>query len=70
MNSKDFQFMIECQTSELIKMLMNDYGFNRMKAMDTLYNSETYKKLESPQTELFFQSPLYVYQYLKSEMTS
>ena len=38
------------------------------QALRTVYNSELYKKLCEQNTGLYFQSPLYVYDYLKNEI--
>ena len=38
------------------------------QALRTVYNSELNKKLCDPKTGLYFQSPLYVYEYLKTEI--
>ena len=43
-NDKDFQFLIECLTKDLIEMLMHDYHLSIEEAFDKLYNSDTYKK--------------------------
>ena len=39
--------------------------FAKKYSLSTTYNSELYKKLCDPKTGLYFQSPLYVYDYLK-----
>ena len=42
--------------------------FAKKYSRSTTYNSELYKKLCDPKTGLYFQSPLYVYDYLKTEI--
>ena len=37
-------------------------------AFDTLYNSDTFKKLQDVRSGLYFQSPLYVYDFLEKEI--
>ena len=37
-------------------------------ALRTLYNSDTFAKLEDPKTHLYYQSSLYVYDFLKNEL--
>ena len=44
---QDIQFQIECLTNELVIMLMDDYGMSMEQALDTVYDSNTYKKIES-----------------------
>lgn len=45
---QDIQFQIECLTNELVIMLMDDYGMSMEQALDTVYDSNTYKKLKGP----------------------
>lgn len=40
------------------------------EALDTVINSETYQKLMDDKTALYYQSPRYVYDFLKNELTS
>ena len=42
--------------------------FAKKHSLSTVYNSELYKKLCDQNTGLYFQSPLYVYDYLKTEI--
>ena len=44
------------------------HGSNVEQALRAVYNSELYQKLCDPKTGLYFQSPLYVYDYLKNEI--
>ena len=45
---QDIQFQIECLTNDLIIMLMDDDGMSMEQALDTVYSSNTYKKLKEP----------------------
>ncbi|MBO7051882.1 MAG: hypothetical protein J6W24_04365 [Prevotella sp.] len=66
----NIEYMNECMARDLITMLMEDQGMEMEDAIDTLYNSETYAKLKDPDTGLYFQSAVYVYDYLKQEITT
>ena len=44
------------------------HGSNVEQALRAVYNSELYQKLCDPKTGLYFQSHLYVYDYLKTEI--
>ncbi len=66
--SPDFRFMKDYVASELAAMLVESRNMNFEQALDTVLNSETYQKLSNPETGLYFQSPLYVYDYLKNEL--
>ena len=48
--------------------LVRDFSFTVEQALRAVYNSELYQKLCDPKTGLYFQSPLYVYDYLKTEI--
>ncbi len=64
----DFRFMKDYIASELAAMLMETRSMTFEQALDTLMNSETYQKLSNPETGLYYQSPLYVYDYLQNEL--
>lgn len=64
----DFEYQIECTTRDLADRLVGDFSMTVPKALRVVYNSETYEKLINPKTGLYFQSPLYVYDFLKNEV--
>lgn len=64
----DFEYQIECTTRDLADKLVGDFSMTVPQALRVVYNSETYEKLINPKTELYFQSPLYVYDFLKNEV--
>lgn len=64
----DVQFQIECLTSELVQMLMDEYGWDVRRAMDELYASQTYAKLNDIECGLFYQGAVYIFQFLKNEI--
>jgi hypothetical protein len=66
--SNDIQFQIECLSSELVGMLMEEYGWDIKRALDELYASETYSKLNDPQCGLYYQGAVYVFEFLKREI--
>lgn len=63
----DFEYQIECTTRDLADKLVGDFSMTVPEALRVVYNSETYEKLINPKTGLYFQSPLYVYDFLKNE---
>ena len=63
------KMMQEDMYADLIQILMEEYGYTLEKAMDTLYNSETFARLQSAETGLYYQSPGYVYSFLANELT-
>ena len=64
----DFEYQIECTTRDLADKLVGDFCMTVPQALRVVYNSETYEKLINPKTGLYFQSPLYVYDFLKNEV--
>lgn len=70
MTAIERQFLIESLCEDLVPMLMEEYGLTVDEAMDTLYRSRTFSKVENPQTGLYYQSSVYVFEYLKEELTS
>ena len=64
----DFEYQIECTTRDLADKLVGDFSMTVPEALRVVYYSETYEKLINPKTGLYFQSPLYVYDFLKNEV--
>lgn len=70
MSESEFIYMTESISTDLIVMLMEDFGMDMKSAFDSLYNSETYAKLSDVSTGLYFQSSGYIYSYLRREITT
>ena len=64
----NIEYINECMTRDLAVMLVEDYQISIPEALDILYNSETYEKLQDTRTGLYFQSPVYVYDFLQNEL--
>ena len=64
----DIQYLNECMVRDLAMMLIGKYNVTLAEALDMLYNSETYEKLQNPCTGLYFQSPVYVFDFLQREL--
>ena len=67
---QDRQFQIEYLTNELIAMLMDERGLTMVQAMDAVYGSHTFEKVERPSTGLYYQSPVYVMDMLREELNA
>ena len=63
-----FKMMQEDMYADLIQLLMEGYDYTLEKAMETLYNSETFARLQDVETGLYYQSPGYVYSFLTNEL--
>lgn len=64
----DFDYQIECTTHDLVQKTAEDFSMTVPEALRVVYNSETYEKMVNPKTGLYFQSSLYVYDFLKNEI--
>ena len=53
---------------ELAGYLMDDYHCSREEAIDMLYTSDTFERLQADATGLYYQSPGYVYSFLQNEL--
>ena len=69
MNQTDRQFLIETLCEDLIPMIMAEYHLTAIEALDKLYKSQTFAKIEDPQTGLYFQSLVYVFDFFKEEFS-
>ena len=65
---QDRQFQIECLTNELVAMLMEERSMTMEQAMDTVYSSHTFEKVERTSTGLFYQGSVYVMDMLREEL--
>ena len=66
--TQDIQFQIECLATELTEMLMSEYGWDMRRALDELYGSTTFAKLNDPECGLYYQGAVYIFQYPKAEI--
>ena len=64
----EFQNMKADIVKDMISRLMEEHDFSMQEAFDAVYNSLLFEKLNNPKTGLYFQSPGYVYSYLKDEL--
>lgn len=51
-------------------MIMEEYNLSDKEAIDKLYKSNTFSKIEDPDTGLYYQSPVYVFDFLKDEFNA
>lgn len=62
------QTLIEFLAADLTEMLMEEYGWDMQKALDELYSSKTFEKINDPKCKLYYQGSVYVFQFLKNEI--
>ncbi len=70
MTEADIKYMTEAIVADLAELLSADMGSDIAETLDIIYNSDTYSRLMNPGSGLYFQSSLYVYSFLKNEMTT
>ena len=65
---KDFDFMVDILTRDIITLLMERQNMDMKSAFVVFYNSDTYAALNRPESGLYFQSPKYIYSIMENEM--
>lgn len=60
--------LTESLATELTLMLMENRLLSMEEALDTLYNSHTFRLIEDENTGLYYQGPVYVMEYLNEEL--
>lgn len=66
--TKEFKYLKEGLTTDLVEFLIADYKLSLQSALDTLYESDTFSKICNPDTGLYYQGSKYVYTYLQNEI--
>lgn len=64
------EIMKEEISAELVSLLVKNWGYSTEEAMDVLYNSDMFSRLEDNSTGFYYQSPGYVYSYLDKELST
>ena len=65
---EQIQRMKDELTTELVGYLLDDYHYTPEEAIDVVYTSETFERLQDDATGLYYQSPGYVYSFLENEL--
>ncbi len=68
LNEQQIRTMKEELSVELADWLMETYGYTPREALDILYTSETFDRLQDTNTNFYFQSVGYVASFLKNEV--
>jgi len=63
----------ELMVADMVKslallLLQKDGSLTMERALDLVFNSDTYAKVQNPATRLYFQSPRYVFAFLEEEL--
>lgn len=62
------QFIINSDVERMAQYLIEGNGVTIINALDMIYNSQIYQKLQDRKTGLYLYSPAYIYNYLKEEV--
>lgn len=65
---EQIQLLKDELSTELAGYLLDDYQLTPQEAIEKLYTSETFERLQDDTTGLYYQSPGYVYSFLQSEI--
>lgn len=68
LTNEQIDMMKEDVCVELIALLMKDRHYTMSEAIDMLYNSDTYSRIQDQSTGLYYQSPAYTYAFLQQEL--
>ena len=60
--------LINARIKDMAMWLMEDFKYSLEEALDCVYNSELFEKLQDLETGLYYQSSGYNYGLLKEEM--
>ena len=58
-------FLTDHALSELVRYVMEDTGCGLEQAMDRVYNSPIMPALQDEESELYVQSPAYIYELMQ-----
>lgn len=64
----EFKYLKEGLVTDLAEFIMKDYALDMDTALELLYTSDTFAKVNDPATGLYFQGSKYVYTYLLDEL--
>lgn len=60
--------LINARIKDMAMWLLEDFKYSLEEALDCVYNSELFEKLQDLETGLYYQSSGYNYELLKEEM--
>ena len=66
--NNNFDFLVEYITTRVVEWIMRDQAIGLEKALLLFHNSETFDKLCEKRTDLYIESPAYIYELLTEEL--
>lgn len=70
LTKEQIQLMKDDLCTELTGFLVDEYHYSPQEAIDVLYTSETFERIQDNSTGLYYQSSGYVYSFLHNELTT
>ena len=67
-SNNNFDFLVEYITTRVVEWIMRDQDLDLEEALLLFHNSETFEKLCEKQTDLYIESPAYIYELLTEEL--
>lgn len=67
-SNNNFDFLVEYITTKVVQWLIRDHNISLEKALLQFHNSETFDRLCQPKTDMYIESPSYIYEIFKEEM--
>lgn len=67
-NNNNFDFLVEYITSRVVEWIMRDMKLGLEEALLLFHNSETFDKLCEKHTDLYIESPAYIFDLFKEEL--
>jgi len=64
----NFTFLVEYITTKVVEWIIADENVGLEEALLLFHNSETFEKLCEQKTDLYIESPAYIYDILKEEL--
>lgn len=68
LTTEQIQLMKDDLCIELTEALVDDFHYSPQEALDVLYTSDTFTRLQDDATGLYYQSAGYVYSFLQNEI--
>ena len=67
-SNNNFDLLVEYITDRVLEWIMQEQNIGLEEALLLFHNSETFDKLCEKRTDLYIESPAYIYDLLKDEL--
>lgn len=67
-SDNNYDFLVEYITTRVVEWIMRDHTLGLEQALLLFHNSETFDKLCDKLTDLYIESPAYIYELLNEEL--